>query len=239
MIRPFSKSPTPTILFANQGINSTLGTAPPNPSGGGNVAIDPITLMINECMTISSAMRKMTRYSQSGVAAILGAGDLFNGEDDAIANSLGLSSTVNNSNNGHRQSNHNPLLSSFLQLRSILMEAKDLYEIDSLTLLQPFLLVIKSSSTSGHITSLALNSVSKFLNYEIISYKSRNLQSTLIQIMSSLTVCRFEAADQNSDDAVLLKVLRLMEAIIESPLSDLLPNEVISDVVQILSLIHI
>lgn len=197
------------------------------------MAIDPITLMINECMTISSAMRKMTRYSQSGVAAILGAGDLFNGEDDAIANSLGLSSTVNNSNNGHRQSNHNPLLSSFLQLRSILMEAKDLYEIDSLTLLQPFLLVIKSSSTSGHITSLALNSVSKFLNYEIISYKSRNLQSTLIQIMSSLTVCRFEAADQNSDDAVLLKVLRLMEAIIESPLSDLLPNEVISDVVQI------
>ena len=59
--------------------------------------------------------------------------------------------------------------------------------------------------------------------------KSKNLQSSLIQIISALTHCRFEAAHQSSDDAVLLKVLRLMEDILESPLSKLLPNEVISE----------
>lgn len=224
----FSKSPTPCIPLGYKQPGILLH---PSTSTVSNVAIDPITLMINDCMTISSAMRKMTRWSQSGVAAILGAGDIF-GENDSITN-LGLS--TNMANNGSSRStgiNDNPLLSSFLQLRSMLTDAKDLYEIDSLTLLQPFLLVIKSSSTSGNITSLALNSISKFISYEIISFKSKNLQSSLIQIISALTHCRFEAADQSSDDAVLLKVLRLMEDILESPLSKLLPNEVISEVVQ-------
>lgn len=228
MVHEFSKSPTPCIPlgYKQSGILLHAST-----STASIVAIDPITLMINDCMTISSAMRKMTRWSQSGVAAILGAGDIF-GDNDSLTN-LGLSTNMAN-NNGTRSSgmNDNPLLSSFLQLRSMLTDAKDLYEIDSLTLLQPFLLVIKSSSTSGHITSLALNSISKFINYEIISFKSKNLQSSLIQIISALTHCRFEAADQSSDDAVLLKVLRLLEDILESPLSKLLPNEVISEVVQ-------
>ena len=140
----FSKSPTPCIPLGYKQPGILLH---PSTSTVSNVAIDPITLMINDCMTISSAMRKMTRWSQSGVAAILGAGDF--GENDSITN-LGLS--TNMANNGSSRStgiNDNPLLSSFLQLRSMLTDAKDLYEIDSLTLLQPFLLVIKSSSTSG------------------------------------------------------------------------------------------
>lgn len=224
----FSKSPTPCISAGHkpQGMQSQYPE-----SVISNVAVDPITLMINDCMTISSAMRKMTRWSQSGVAAILSAGDIF-GEGDSISN-LGLSTNLAN-NGGSRASgiNDNPLLSSFLQLRSMLTEAKSLFDIDSLTILQPFLLVIKSSTTSGHITSLALNSISKFIDYGILSFKSKNLQSSLIQIISALTHCRFEAADQSSDDAVLLKVLRLLEDIVESPLSNLLPNEVISEVVQ-------
>lgn len=213
MLRQFTHSPTPGP-----------------PAFVRTVAIDPATLMINECMVISAAMRKMTRWLQSGVAAILGAGDIF-GDDDSITSNLGLSSNLQD-NGKSLGGPDNPLLSSFLQLRSMLTEARDVHDIDSLTLLQPFLLVIKSLSTSGHITGLALNAVSKFLHYEIVSARSKNIQSLLIQIISSLTHCRFEAADQNSDDSVLLKVLRLLEAILESPLSTILPNEVVSEVVQ-------
>ncbi|RCK67714.1 ARF guanine-nucleotide exchange factor 2 [Candida viswanathii] len=238
-----------------------------------NVSIDPITLAINECMAMASAVRKMNRWNQSGVAALLTAGDIFGSNDDddldadGLTSSLGIissnfSSDRNSSSghgHGHAHTHHrhntsaasasgggasgsgaashrsvqgNLLLSSFLQLKSILIEAKNIYDIDSLTLLQPFLLVIKSSSTSGYITGLSLNSISKFLSYDIISFKSKNLQNSLIQIISSLTHCRFEAADQNSDDAVLLKVLRLLERLIESPLSILLPNDVVTEVVQ-------
>ncbi|EGW31363.1 uncharacterized protein SPAPADRAFT_154397 [Spathaspora passalidarum NRRL Y-27907] len=206
--------------------------------------MNPITLMINECMTMASAMRKMNRWNQTGVAAILGAGDIFGGNNDEDGISLGITSTMpatnhphseggRGSSGTHRSLSDNPLLASFLQLKSILSDAKDLNDIDSLTLLQPFLLVIKSSSTSGYVTTLSLNAISKFLTYGIISLKSKNIQSCLIQIISSLTHCRFEAADQNSDDAILLKVLRLLEEIIESPMSALLPDEVVSEVVQI------
>ncbi|CAI5758467.1 unnamed protein product [Candida verbasci] len=221
--------------------------------------IDPKTLVINECMILASAMRKTNRWSQNGVASLLSSSDIFgkantnvnysfNDDEDGLTNAIGStlshgpksdknlligSNKSNNTNNINnlKGTHDNPLLASFLQLKSILIESQNLYDIDSLTLLQPFLLIIKSSSTSGYITGLSLRSISKFLTYSIISFKSKNLQSSLIQIVSSLTHCRFEAADQNSDDAVLLKVLRLLEDIIKSSLSSCLPNELMSEVI--------
>ena len=226
------------------------------------VSVDPITLAINECMIMASAMRKLNRWAQSGAAALFSSGDIFGdddeqeeghaeedeedegaeGEQNGSSNNLGVKPSNLDRTNANTNiavssrkpstTQGNPLLASFLQLKSILIDTKNIYDIDSLTLLQPFLMVIKSSSTSGYITELALNTISKFLNYDIISFKSKNLQTSLIQIISSLTHCRFEAADQNSDDAVLLKVLRLLERIIEDELSRLLPNDVVSEVVQ-------
>ncbi|RLV89266.1 ARF guanine-nucleotide exchange factor [Spathaspora sp. JA1] len=255
----YSKSPTPSNsvvarhFLKNQHppASSLSSGSSLLPSGGAFssnyshpiVSMNPITLMINECMTMASAMRKMNRWNNTGVAAILAASDIFGGgqnndDIDGITVTSTMPTTSHDSARGsgggtHRSLSDNPLLASFLQLKSILSDAKDLNDIDSLTLLQPFLLVIKSSSTSGHITSLSLQAISKFLTYGIISSRSNNIQNCLIQIISSLTHCRFEAADQNSDDAILLKVLRLLEEIITSQLSILLPDEIVSEVVQI------
>lgn len=196
-----------------------------------NVGIDPSTIVINECMIVSASMRKLSRWSKSGVATILGTPEIL-GEEGSIVSNWGLNTYVSSGFGKGSERQDNPLLSSFLQLRNIVTEAADLYEIDSLTLLQPFLMVIKAPSTSGYITSLVLNSVTKFFSYGIISSRSKNLQSALIQTLFALTHCRFEAADQGGDDAVLLKVLKLLEIIMQSPLSSYLPNEVISEMVQ-------
>lgn len=190
-------------------------------------SIDPISLMINECMVISSAMRKMSRWSQSGVAAILGAGDLF-GEDDGLAQNLGLSALRGNG----AAPQANPLHLSFLQLRAILSETSNVNHVESLTLLQPFLLTIELGATLGHVTTLALTAIAKFLDYGIILTRLKNVQNLLVQLALSLTHCRFEASDQNTDDTVLLKVLRLLESIVVGPLSRFLPNAVISEVIQ-------
>lgn len=192
-------------------------------------AIDPITLVINECMVILLAMRKMSRWSQNGVAAILGAGDIF-ADDDHLA-SLALPGPQNARNGSTVPTN--PLHSGFLQLRSILIETTDIYSVDSLTLIQPFLLAIELGSTSGAVTVMALNAVTKFLDYDIIGLRSKNIKNLLAQIIYSLTSCQFEAADQSLDDAVLLKVLRLLELIVDSPLSSLLTNSVVSVVIEI------
>lgn len=225
-----SKSPTP-INPRNLAADNEWTQFPPRTTR--QVAIDPITLMINECMAILLAMRKMHRWSQSGVAAILGASDLF-GEDEGLALNLALSGRDlgARANGGAVAPNTNPLHLSFLQLRSILMETSDIYAVDSLTLLQPFLMAIESSSTSGHVTALALNAITKFLDYDIISSRLKNLQGLLIQLILSLTHCRFEASDQNTDDSVLLKVLRVLELLVDSSLLRLLPNAVVSEVIQ-------
>ncbi|CAL1207404.1 unnamed protein product [Candida parapsilosis] len=212
------------------------------------ISIDPITLTVNECMVMVSAMRRSNRWASGGVSSLFNAGDFFGSreDDETFSDSLDISSILNNHSSSYeksvdansvggsttKHSQGNPLLSSFLQLRTILLESESIFDIDSLTILQPFLLVIKSSSTSGFVTGLALNSVSKFITYGVISTKSKNLQNSLIQIVSSLTHCRFEAAEQSSDDAVLLRVLRLLEKLMESPLAILLPDDSVSEIVQ-------
>lgn len=206
-----------------------LGLLPPPVHS--SYAIDPIMFMINECMVISSAMRKSSRWGQGGVAAILGQADIF-GEEDSFFLNLGLSALISLPRLSSLSSaQSNPLHSSFLQLRSILSEATHIDDVDALTLLQPFLLTIESSSTLGSVTALALNTILKLLQYEIISFRSKVSPNAIIQLTTSLTHCRFEASDQNTDDSVLLKVLRLLETIVVSPLSALLPNAVVSEVI--------
>jgi hypothetical protein len=49
---------------------------PQTPSSGNSIsiAIDPVALITTECITVTSAMRKHTRWAQSSVSVILGGG---------------------------------------------------------------------------------------------------------------------------------------------------------------------
>lgn len=53
------------------------------------ISVDPTFFVVNECIAISGAMRKNSRWAQSGVAAILGSG-LSDEGDDGLATKLGL-----------------------------------------------------------------------------------------------------------------------------------------------------
>lgn len=194
-------------------------------SSNQDVAVDPVTIVIKECITLSTAMRKYTKYtSQSGVAALLSGGsEIFSNQDESLA------STFNNlSANKH----NDPLLSGFVQLRLMLNNSKSLDEIDSLTLLQPFLLVISTGTISGYITSLALDSLQKFFTFNIINDSSLNHIVAYREAVNSLTHCRFEGSEQTSDDSVLLKVLVLLEMMILSPYSDVLSDSIMYEVLQ-------
>lgn len=193
------------------------------------IAMDPITVVVKESILLSSSMRKVSKYSSSSVAAILSSStaDLFSDENNF--GKVGISGGSNGVPNGTIT---DPLLSGFVQLRLMLNSQKDVSGVDALTLLQPFLMVIKSSSTSGSITSLALDSLMKFFNYGIINESSSNIDFALNHVMHSLTHCRFEASEQAADDSVLLKVLKLLEYIIDSDLGERLSDEVVYEVLQ-------
>lgn len=188
-------------------------------------AVDPVTIVIKECINLSTAIRKYTKYSsQSGVAALLNGGsEIFSNQDDSLANTF---------NNLSMNKNNDPFLSGFIQLRLMLNKIDNLDDIDSLTLLQPFLLIVSTSSISGYITSLALDSLQRFFMLNIINEKSKNYVAAYREAMNALTHCRFEGSQQTSDDSVLLKVVILLNSIIESPYGVCISDSIMYDVVQ-------
>ncbi|CUS20956.1 LAQU0S02e02234g1_1 [Lachancea quebecensis] len=190
-----------------------------------DVAIDPVTIVIKECITLSTAMRKYSKYTaQTGVAALLSGGsEIFSNQDDSLADTF---------NNLSTSKNKDPLLSGFVQLRLMLNSLTSLERIDSLTLLQPFLLVISTPSISGYITSLALDSLQKFITFRIIGSSSLNHTIACREAVNALTHCRFEGSEQTNDDSVLLKVLVLLETVILSEDSDILSDSIVYEVLQ-------
>ncbi len=116
-------------------------------SGAITVAVDPVALVVTECITVTSAMRKHTRWAHSSVAAILGAG-ASGAKADARRSSaskplpsarvekdsqqpainlnddVGLASRWGLRGKKGQSMQDNPLLSAFARLRSNLKRCK-------------------------------------------------------------------------------------------------------------------
>ncbi|KAH3660494.1 hypothetical protein OGAPHI_007080 [Ogataea philodendri] len=186
--------------------------------------IDPLSFAIGECTFISSVMRKSSKSSVTGpLSALLGS--QFTKENSPYVdedNGTRLSTFLRS---GTKVKDDDHFLSGFIELRSILSELKSIDDIDVLTLLQPFLLVIRSPSTSGYITDVAVTSLSKFIKYGIVNEGCTNILQCLGQIVSALSRCRFEGTDQTQDDILLIKIIQLLEVIVSSKLGDLLTDD--------------
>lgn len=225
------------------------------------IAVDPIALVVTECITVTSAMRKHARWAHSSVAAILGGGDSTatpgagipaKGRVTDLKQETG--SSRSSTPTGERQPAgisvrrprnaaddedrwagrgtktgkalpDDPLVSAFIRLRNDLRQCKDLKSFDTPALLHPFLQVIRASSTSASITSLALIAVTKFLSYSIINRDSPRLPQAMQLLAGTLTHTRFEASNTSADEIVFLRVLKLMEGMISGPGGDFLSDE--------------
>ncbi|KAJ1558773.1 GDP/GTP exchange factor for ARF [Nowakowskiella sp. JEL0078] len=76
--------------------------------------------------------------------------------------------------------------------------------------------VILSGVTTGPITSVALDSIDKFIKYRILDPDHPGLASAISALTHSVTHCKFEATDAVSDEIVLAKILRLLRATVTS-----------------------
>lgn len=147
-------------------------------------------------------------------------------DDHALANRWGLRGKKGKS------MQDNPLISAFTRLRSDLKGYKDIRTFDTPALLHPFLQVIRSSSTSAAITSLALIAITKFFSYNIINRDSPRLLMAMQLLSAAITHCRFEASDSSADEIVLLRILKLMEGILARPEGELLGDESVCEMME-------
>ncbi|THC97888.1 hypothetical protein EYZ11_002639 [Aspergillus tanneri] len=219
------------------------------------IAVDPVALVTTECITVTSAMRKHARWAHSSVSAILGGStvsriydrdtsappspresalttprpgsrSLAVDDDHVLANRWGLRGKKGKS------MQDNPLISAFTRLRSDLKGCKDIRTFDAPALLHPFLQVIRSSSTSAAITSLALVALTKFFAYNIIGQGSPRLSMAMQLLSAAITHCRFEASDSAADEIVLLRILKLMEGMLSGPEGELLGDESVCEMME-------
>ncbi len=108
----------------------------------------------------------------------------------------------------------------------------DIRSFDIPSLLHPFLQVIRSSSTSAPITSLALVAITKFFAYNLIGRESPRLSLAMQLLSAAITHCRFEASDSAADETVLLRILKLMEMMLSGPGGGLLGDESVCEMME-------
>ncbi|MCJ1394233.1 GDP/GTP exchange factor for ARF [Xylographa bjoerkii] len=251
-------SRVPNLLLDGDPIKE-LGDAESILSSRVAIAVDPVALITTECITVTSAMRKHARWAHSSVSAILGGSSIsyrtgppISSNNRALRAPLKMSSTstsgkteglaVNDEDSltgrwGLRGKKgkgmqDNPLMSAFARLRSELRGCQDIRVFDIPSLLHPFLQVIRSSSTSAPITSLALIAITKFFAYNLISRSSPRLSVGMQLLSAAITHCRFEASDSAADEIVLLRILKLMEVMLSGPGGDLLGDESVCEMME-------
>ncbi|KAL8719313.1 MAG: hypothetical protein Q9225_003677 [Loekoesia sp. 1 TL-2023] len=220
-----------------------------------SVAVDAVALITTECITVTSAMRKHARWAHSSVSAILGGSPspsksretikhFRNKEEPEVTiemSSMGMGSAQSAFLLGSRWGlrgkkgkslQDDPLIAAFARLRNDLRRCTDIRKFDIPALLHPFLQVIRSSSTSASITSLALVAITKFFAYNLISRESPRLALGMQLLSAAITHCRFEASDSAADETVLLRILKLMEGILSGPGGDLLGDESVCEMME-------
>ncbi|KAG8384670.1 hypothetical protein BUALT_Bualt04G0142100 [Buddleja alternifolia] len=124
------------------------------------------------------------------------------------------------------------LIISFKELRKKIFSWKNHWHtIDPVLYLQPFLEVIKSDETGAPITGVALSSVYKILNLEILDSKTVNVDNALHLIVDAVTSCRFEVTDPASEEVVLMKILQVLLACMKNKASVSLNNHHVCSIV--------
>ncbi|ETL88746.1 hypothetical protein L917_12205 [Phytophthora nicotianae] len=108
-------------------------------------------------------------------------------------------------------STQSPMMRAFKQLHYELQSVTDLSDVDTVTYLLPFVMVIESERTSGFITGAAISAINKFLLYGLITSESLRADVAINRIAVCVSRCRFEETHRADDEAVLMKLLELVE----------------------------
>ena len=211
-----------------------------------SVAVDPVSLVISECIAITSTIQKHARSSHSSVSAILGGapnpvllmppspslrgpristgsmpGDGIN--DAGIGNRWGLRGKKGKSMQDH------PLIAGFGRLRQELAPFRDIRKFDAVSLLAPFLQIVQTKGTAAPITILTLRALRKFLAYGFICPQSPRFALAMQSLSSAITHCQFDISDSAEGEVVLLMILHLMEDMLSGPGGDILSDESVCD----------
>jgi brefeldin A-resistance guanine nucleotide exchange factor 1 len=103
---------------------------------------------------------------------------------------------------------------------------------DIIEIFRPFLDIIRSEKTSGPITGVALSAVYKFLQYGFVTLDSNGVARAIEDIGAAVTNCRFEGTDPETDEVVLIKILKVLSKCIQVDAGAVMSDQLVYDMVQ-------
>ncbi|CAO2822825.1 unnamed protein product [Amaranthus hypochondriacus] len=121
---------------------------------------------------------------------------------------------------------------SLKSLRSLLFNPQQEWQlVDPFIYLSPFLDIIQSDDIPASATSIALSSLIKLLKLPVFQDKTPGAQQAMNSLVMAATSCRLERTDPLSEEAILMKVLQLLNAVMTHPASRLIRDESVCRVV--------
>ncbi|XP_031095234.1 ARF guanine-nucleotide exchange factor GNL2-like [Ipomoea triloba] len=125
-----------------------------------------------------------------------------------------------------------PISQSLKSLRALIFNPQQEWRnLDPSLYLLPFLDVIQNDEAPAAATGLALSSVFKILKLEIFDHKTPGVREAINSSVAAITSCRLEKTDPVSEDAVMMKILQVLTAIMAHSASIWLTDQAVCTVV--------
>lgn len=184
------------------------------------IVVSPKHLVEHEILSVTSSMRKNSRWASSA--------RLRSARDTALASSMGLRRTNVSDLTGQSHEREDvDLMTGFEELRREIRDAEgapifyfprlhsnirlpDVMQLSLTEVLKPFLALIRSSLSTGPITSAALMSLHTFFVSGLIQPTSLGISPALASLSSTVANCKFEASDFSGDEVVLLRIMSVI-----------------------------
>ncbi|KAG9093300.1 GDP/GTP exchange factor for ARF [Ceratobasidium sp. UAMH 11750] len=165
-------------------------------------------VVYSEIISVTSVMRKNSRWATNF--------GINRRRDMHLATSMGLRrGTVEHSGSpGPRR--EVDLMGGFEYLKRKIRDVQDVHEIPILEILEPFIAVISTPTSTGPITTAALAAISNFFVTGVILPDDSIIQC-LSELSAALSRCVFEPSDSGRDEAVLLRIISTIRDCICSP----------------------
>ncbi|EIW72629.1 hypothetical protein TREMEDRAFT_41874 [Tremella mesenterica DSM 1558] len=187
--------------------------------------LPPITLLLQEIQAVTSAMRRNQRWASATSLSTPSSQPLppyLQASRLARRSRASSQSNFNKKRGSSEGVEEGDLMDGFVELRRLLTGTNDVTTLDPLSLVQPFLALIRSSLTSGVITSLSLLSLHSIILNILPAFltplptsiaPSTPLQIALAHTTATLSQCRFPSSSPQQDELVLLRLLRVIESL--------------------------
>lgn len=199
-------------------------------------AIEPAVLVTDECIAITTAMRKNSRWVHSGIAAILGvpsraaAGSLMDVSDDSaksdatefepLAKTLGLRRTESFSDLTEMPKD-TLLVLGLASLRAELV-TRNVKNIPAPLIVRPFTAILQSHTISKHVHELCLSALTKFFALGVLGPDSPDIANAVQDVVFSTTQFPAEKGFLLDDDTLLLRLVQMLDCIITCPCGNML-----------------